>query len=243
MRVLFTLLALGSFSFEAHANALFGHTHLLPSPHTLRSGRLLYGTDMAFGVTDFFQVGTNVLRDFFKIYNANAKVSLLDFQAFALSPTFGFESYNLHDISDGNPDLRVTSFLPGAVTAFGVLDDVALFVGFNLNLTSTRLITDGITRSGYVSGARVASDLSWAYNRPEDTSEATDTPKRGARPKIARGVGHVLSGGVSYDINYKFFGVGLSHHWPGFHLGVHYYPAATRGALQPILAGGGALDF
>ncbi|MEW6056651.1 MAG: hypothetical protein AB1540_08550 [Bdellovibrionota bacterium] len=236
-RVLVFCLVLGALRLpSAGANSMFGYTHIQPSPLTLSAGRLVFGTDVAYGVTDFFQIGTNVVRDVYQFFNANAKVSLIELDEFALSPTFSFETYNLKNISELNPDLRVTSFMPGLTTAYGLAEDLALFVAGNLNITKTTLVTEGITTSGLIRGAQIGSDLSWAYNPP--------AAKKGKDGKeVRRGVGNVFSTGVSYDLTYKLFGVGLSHHWPGFHLGVHYYPNATKFPIQPIIAGGGAVDL
>jgi hypothetical protein len=228
----------------SHAtNPLFGYTHMLPSPRTLPAGRLAYGTTFAYGITDFFQVSSGVLRDFYKFFNAEAKVSLVDLPGFALSPYVGWESYNYHNISDSNPDLAVMSYLPGMVAAIELDPTLAWFIGGNLNFTKTQLVTSGIETSGYIQGATGGSDLSWAYNY--EGGEETPQPRRGRASSRARrsAVGNVLSAGVTWDFTYKIFGVGISHHWPGFHLGVHYYPSVTHYPVQPIVAGGGSFDF
>jgi hypothetical protein len=206
-------------------NPLFGYTHLLPSPFTLPAGRLQLGTQIALGVTDFLQVGTDLLRDIYQVYNANAKLGVLDFPEFALGLNLGWETYNLNDFDARNPNLQITSWQPGAVAGFETIPHVALFFGGNLNLTSTNLVTNGIETSGYVRGAQIESDISWAYN-----------PKK-------KSLGNVLSGGVSYDLTYKIAGFGVSHHWRGWHVGIHYYPNASRYKVMPILAGGTSIDF
>ncbi len=211
---------------EAAENKLFSFTHMLPSPFTLPAGRLVYGTELAFGVTDFLQVGTNILRDFFKFYNANAKVSLIDYPNFAFALTGGWESYNYKNISATNPSIQITSWMPGAVVSFALAPPLALFVGGNAVFSKTTLVTSGIETSGFIRGANFETDLSWSYN-----------------PQKKKRVGNVLSSGVSYDFTYKLYGLGISHHWPGFHFGVHYYPQATKYPLQPIIAGGGSLDI
>ncbi|MGE4232406.1 MAG: hypothetical protein AB7F43_03670 [Bacteriovoracia bacterium] len=225
-------IVLGISTFSAHTkaaeNPVFGYTHLMQSPLTLPAGRLVYGVDTAMGLTDFLQVGTNVLRDFFRIYNANAKLSFIDSKTFAFALTGGFETYNLKDLSDSNPDTRFTSFLPGLVMAFALAEPVALFLGGNWNISNPQPVTTGIVKSGYLRGANVSADLSWAYNPPS---------------KKLKGVGNLVSMGMSYDITYKLFGVGLSHHWRGFHLGAHYYVNADKNKWLPIIAGGGVVDF
>ena len=209
-------------------NPLFGYTHLLPSPFTLPAGRLAFGTDVSLGVTDFLQVGTNILRDFYKVYNANGKVSVVDSPEFAMALTVGYESYNLKDVSVSNPDLRIHAWQPGLVMSNTVVPHVALFYGANLNLASPDLDTSGVLSSGYVTGARLESDLSWAYNPPTRKTAS---------------IGNVLSAGVSYDVNYKLVGFGVSHHWPGLHIGIHFYPNADQYRVQPILSGGTVIDL
>lgn len=206
-------------------NPLFGYTHLLQSPLTLPAGRLALGTSVALGVTDFLQVSTDILRDAYSVFNAQAKLMLVNSESFALGAFVGFESYNYNSFDANNPDLRVNSWLPGIIAAIEVIPDVALFLGGNLNYTSTQLITSGISTSGYVQGASAESDISWAYN-----------PHRNR-------IGNVLSAGVSYDFTYQIYGVGVSHHFPGFHVGIHYYPNATQYRVQPIISGGAAVDL
>jgi hypothetical protein len=231
----------------ARENPLFAHTHRLPSPFTLPAGRLVLGTEAALGVTDFFQVGTSILRDFYQVYNVNAKASLVDREEFAAAITLGFETYNLKDISPLNPDYRISSWLPGAVTAFSFHPQLALFTGANLRYTQADTSrADGALSSGYVRGAELGADLSFAYD-PPGVRRTPGPSRRGAKApapeRRSSGVGNVLSGGVSYDLNNKLWGIGLSHHWPGFQLGVHYYPAADRYRVQPILSGGMSVDL
>lgn len=232
MRVLKAALIFFAFGLgHAKADGVFSYSHMQPSPFTLSAGQLVYGTHLAYGITDFLQVSTDVVRDIFKFFNASAKVSLLDFPEFALSPTFGFETYNLRDIQDSNPDLRVTSWQPGLVAAVSLIPDtVAVITGGRLNFTNQRLVTGGIEKSGFLRGASFGADLSFLYNPPQ--AEKKGGPKRG---------GNAFSSGFTYDVNYKLFGFGISHHWPGFQLGIHYYPAADKQSLLPIIAGGGSI--
>ena len=207
-------------------NPLLGYTHLLPSPFTIPGGRLVLGTSIGLGLTDFFQVSTDVIHDFYKVYNASAKVAVLDFQEFALALTLGYVNYDLHDIDPTNPPTSVTSWQPGFVAAYEPIEHVSHAFGGNLNLTKAELENiPGLRTSGYVTGVTVENDISWAYN-----------PKK-------RHVGNVLSAGVTYDFTYKIYGIGMSHHWPGFHVGIHYYPNATKYRVQPILVGGAVVDL
>ncbi len=216
---------------EDSENLLFAYSHLQPSPLTMPGGRLSLGTQIAWGVTDFLQVGTDVIRDVSKIYNANAKLSLVETPEFALAATGGWEHYNLRDISSSNPDASITSWLPGLTMANAIGDQLALFYGGNINLTDYKINTDGIQDSGFLRGASLGSDLSWAYNPPSEGNTSR------------RGIGNVLSAGATYDITYKLLGVGLSHHWPGFKVGFHYYPGASKNRWLVMIAGGMSMDL
>lgn len=204
-------------------NPIMGYTHLLPSPYTLPMGRFAIGTNVAFGVTDFFQVGSNILRDFYKMYNVNAKLNILKFDSFAFALTGGYETYNYQDIFPTNPDIQVTTLQPGMVESIAFSNEFAWLVGGNLSFLKGE--SKSVLTSGYVHGANVGSDISWAYN-----------PQR-------KGIGNVLSTGITYDITYKLFGYGISHHFPGLQLGIHYFPAATRYKFLPIINGGAVIDL
>jgi hypothetical protein len=207
-------------------NPMFGFPHMQASPYTVSQGRLILGTDVAFGVTDFLQVGTNLIRNFYKAYNANARLSLIDFPEFALSLTYGFEHVNLRRVDNRNPDVSIRSHQPGVVTAYGLAQDLALFIGANLNYRSFQIRSGEVpVSSGFLRGAQVGSDLAWNYSR------------------TARKFGNVISVGSTYDLSYSLIGLGISHHWPGFRIGIHYYPNATENRLLPLIAGGAVVDL
>ncbi|HUP56079.1 MAG TPA: hypothetical protein VM598_01410 [Bdellovibrionota bacterium] len=201
-------------------NPLFARTHMLPSPFTLPGGRLIVGTEVAFGITDFLQVGTSLLRDLYRVYNANTKLSLVDLDEFAFALTGEWQSYNYRDISVTNPDVKVTSWMPGFIASWAPLPRLAHFVGGQLSYSSVTQNVAGAQLSGYVQGAAVESDLSWAHG-PDKHPTAL-----------------VLSGGVSYDFTYELAGFGLSYHVQGLHFGLHYYPDADRYKVHPIIVGG-----
>ncbi len=174
------------------------------------------------GLTDFLQVGTGVSRNFYQVYNLNAKASLLDRPDYAAAVVLGWESTNLKDIGVLNPDLRVQSWLPGAVFAVSPHPQLAIALGGKARISgvpASRL--QGLATSGALRGAEVGTDVSVAY-----------------QPQA-----NVISAGVSYDLTYHLFGVGLTHHWPGLHLGAHFYPAAARYRVQPLISGGLAFDL
>ncbi len=208
-------------------NPLFGYPHLLPSPFTLPGGKLLLGTAVAFGVTDFLQIGTNLLADFYQNYNASLKLAIFENEVTAFALTGSFQRYNPSTFSASNPDEWINSYQPGAVVAVAILPKVAAFFGGSLNFSEQTLPGSNIDRSSLFRGATIESDLSWAYNPPTKRKD----------------LGNVLATGVSYDLNYKLLGVGLSHYWPGFHLGFHYYIGAERNPVLPILQGGTVVYF
>jgi hypothetical protein len=210
---------------ENPTNPLFSYTHLLPSPLTLPTGRLALGTDVAYGVFNSVQVGTGLLRDIYQVYNANLKINLINLHSFSLAAHVSGESYNYHDLDSSNPDLKIFSWRPGLVAGYEIMDDVVGFVGGNLNYSRQTLQTSGIVTTGYLQGAEGEYDLAWAYYHGKHGSV------------------NVLSGGATYDFTYKIYGFGLSHYWHGFRIGAHYYPNADKYKLQPILAGGAAVDF
>ncbi|MCC7442288.1 MAG: hypothetical protein IT285_11680 [Bdellovibrionales bacterium] len=210
---------------RAGENPVFAYPHMLPSPYTLPAGTLIYGSTFAAGLTDFLTVSTNAWLDFNEVFNASAKISLVDYPAFAFSLTGSAYFYNLNSIDPRNPDVSVTSWQPGAVAAFGLGERLALFTGASMEITDATGLADVPARSGFVSGAKLGVDLAFMYGNAE------------------RGAGNALAAGVSYDATYSLIGLGLCHHWPGFQLGVHVYPGAEQNRVLPILAGGGSASF
>jgi len=206
-------------------NPLLSYTHLLPIPFTLPPGRVIIGTTSGVGVTDFLEANTNLVADFYRIYNVQAKFALLNFPGIASAVYLGYQYVNLHDVSSANPSIAISSLMPGAVVGVEVIPQIALFVGGNLFYPNRNITNEGIETAGYIQGAQMESDVSWAYNPQKD------------RP------GNVLSAGVTYNTTFKLIGFGISHHWRGFRLGVHYYPNATTLKVLPIISGGASFDL
>jgi hypothetical protein len=178
-------------------------------------------------------------------------VNLLETDGFALGVGIGFERYNLHDIDSRNPDLSLTTYRPGAVAAVALAPDWAVFVGGHALLSNPEPKRDGIESSGFVRGSDAELDFAWAY-QSEGGGESRDpaaAPTRGKRTSSAgRTKKHSTSGnsiafGASYDFTYRLSGFGISHHFPGFQIGLHWYPSADRNPVLPILAGGGSVSF
>lgn len=206
-------------------NPLFGYTHLLPSPFTPPSGRLQIGLTSGVGVTNSLSLETNLLSDFYKIFNARMRYALLDFPGFALGLSIGFQYVNLNSIAPTNPSLGLIGWMPGGVMGVEIAPHVALFTGghfFYANMDVTQL---NISNSGFVQGTEIESDLSWAYH-----------PQK-------KGVGNVMSLGATYNTTFRFYGVGFSHHWKGFQLGAHFYPNAAHMRFLPIFSGGAVVEL
>jgi hypothetical protein len=207
---------------DGSRNSLFYYPHMQASPYTMSAGQVVIGTSAVVGVTDFMEIGTDLVRDFYKIFNAHAKVSLVDYPLYAVGLSLGYETYNLNAISDANPDFRVSTWSPAIHLAYALAKDIAFFGGFRFNLSNNIPSDITYTKSGYQRGAELGADLSWAYN------------------------GHgsnALAAGMTYDFTTSIYGIGFSHHWPTFQLGIHYYPNADVYKVQPIIAGGMALDL
>jgi len=222
------LLVLGSTAAHASAvrNPIFGHTHMLASPFTLPAGRVTFGSTAAIGVTDFFDLSTNVVRDIFQIFNLTARFSLVDTEKFAFGVFVGSQAFNFRSMDSANPDLWQTSVLPGAVAGVEILPRLALMVGGNLTFTNPAPTSSGVTTHiAYLQGAQVESDLSWAY------------------APSARSLGNVISVGATYDFTYGIYGIGLSHHFPGLHVGLHYYPRSPGYQVYPIISGGASFQL
>lgn len=206
-------------------NPLFGYTHLLPSPFTLPAGKWVLGAQTAIGITDSIQLETDVISTLFKIYNGRAKLSLLDFPGFAVGIYLGYQYVNLNDISSSNPALGLSTWMPGGVIGTEIMPYLALFFGGNLSYPNFDPSALSLSTSGYIQGSQLESDLSWAYNPQKNKT------------------GNVLSSGFTYNTTFNFYGVGISHHWPGFHFGIHYYPNAAVFKFVPILSTGIVFDL
>lgn len=221
------LLALSANARGETSNILFAFPHLSPSPLTLPAGRLLLGTQVSYGVTDFLQLQTDLLRDLYGFYNAGVKLQIWDTELAAVALTLGFETYNPNDFCASCSSVQITSWQPGVAVALLAIDRLAWFGAANLNYQKFDVTLAEGTSHSSIRGARLSSDLAWAYHPP--------TQKRD--------ISNVLAAGVSYDFSYGLFGIGLSHHWPGFQVGFHYYPNADQRKILPILVGGMGLQL
>lgn len=207
-------------------NPIFAYSHLLPSPYTMPAGKAIFGTDVAFGITDSIQIGTSLIRDLYRSYNAQIKFELFDSKFFSFALIGSWEFYNLNSFSTSNPDLEVTIYSPGFVMGLPLARNLGWLIGASKNFVNVPLNFNGVSTSSFIRGTLVQSDLSWAY---------LDSKKDSG--------GNVLAVGTTYDLDYKIWGYGLSHYWQGFRIGFHYYPQADDQKLLPLITGSTVVNF
>ncbi len=208
-------------------NPLLGYTHQLASPFTLPAGSLQVGTTSAVGLTDYLQVSTQLFADLLQIYNLQLRSGLLDLPGLAVGAGLGLQSVQLSHLTGQNTNQVISALLPQLTLGFEVAPHWALFLGGQLYLANQTPNANSVLGAGMMQGTEVEADLSWAY-QPHPEEER---------------IGNVLSMGYSYNTTYQFYGVGISHHWRGLHVGIHYYPNATFYQLSPILSGGASFDI
>lgn len=196
-------------------NAAFAYTHLLPSPFNLPQGTAVFGTSVAYGLFDFFQVSTNVARDIQGQWNFGAKVPLVEYPTFVASAFVDYQTFNPHSYDDTNVDHSVKRWQPGLVTGYEITPDIAFFLGGNFSFGEEA--PKIVTTSGYLHGAQLNMEWSWLYN-----------------PSTSRLGNNAIALGMKYDLTYSLFGLGVTHHWRNFNLGVHY-TFADRSRFLPIV--------
>ncbi len=204
-------------------NAAFPYTHLLPGPFSLPQGSWVLGSSVAYGVFDSLELSSNIYRTTQQQWNLSAKVPMIEYPTFMATAFVSYESFNPRTFSDFNPDVRITRWQPGIVTAYEIASNMAFFIGGNFNFgTEAPKVTK---TTGYIKGARAEVDWSWLYN-----------------PQSSRLGNNALSTGFTYDFTYELFGFGITHHWNAFTLGVHY-TFADESRFLPIFGFTAAASF
>ena len=202
---------------EESTPLVFLYTQSLPSPINLGAGQWVLGTRAAYGIADFVELSTDIVRDVTRHYTLYAKVPILEFPEFVASAFIQYSHWNLHHYDKRNPDAAIHAWQPGLVTGFELDHDMAIFIGGNLQLTSKTFPDDAYT-SGFANGAKMNFDWSWMYN-----------------PRGGRLSENTLSIGTSYDVTSKIWGIGVTHHWSTFEIGASFYPGADHYKVLPIL--------
>ncbi len=195
-------------------NVAFAYTHMLPSPVNLPKGTLVVGSTLAYGAMDSLEFSTNIIRDVQKQWNVQAKVPLIEYPTFMTTAFVDYQSTNSSYFEETNPTVRLARWQPGLVTAYEIDDNMAFFLGGNFDFGKSS--PEVMTTSGYLKGARLQADWSWLYN-----------------PSNSKLAHNALAAGMTYDLTYNMLGLGLTHHWRAFQLGVHYM-FSDRAKFLPI---------
>ncbi|MCM0607014.1 MAG: hypothetical protein KA715_13065 [Xanthomonadaceae bacterium] len=168
MKSFFALLSLFLTTTPLHAgsksvaNPIFSYTHMQPSPYTMPGGNIIFGSSVAIGITDFMEISTDVLRNFYMQYNAQVKFQLIDVSGFAAGLIGGWTYY-----TQGSQQIMIVS--PGLTTAYGLSDSFAWILGGNVNFTNITVNYGGVTTSSLLRGTQVGSDLAWSYQSKKKT--------------------------------------------------------------------------
>ena len=196
---------------------VFLYTQSLPSPINLTAGHWTLGSRAAYGVADFVEISSDLVRDVSRQYVVQAKVPILEFPDFIASAFIQYSHFNLHHYDKRNPNYAISAWQPGFVTGFALEHDMAVFIGGNLHLSNDAFPRDAYT-SGFAYGAKLNVDWSWMYN-----------------PRGGRLSENAISLGTSYDATLRVWGVGITHHWGVFEAGATFYPGADQYKFYPIL--------
>lgn len=193
---LFTLPARADFTDRPLTNGLFN-----PTAHTLRQGEFIIGLgNILFGITDDFHVGTNLLLYIFQIYNAGAKIHLIESGDTDLGLTFSFASFSLSGTSDEGEetDLDFSFISPGMVVSHKFSGTMGMHLGgqYSYNTSDYEVDETEVTSSA-------ASGTSVYLGLEKDISPRTK-----------------VLGEVGYDITYEGlrFGGGFIMGWDKFRL-------------------------
>jgi hypothetical protein len=144
---------MADFSDRPLTNCLFN-----PTAHTLRQAEFIIGLgNLHFGITDDFQVGTNLLLYIFQIYNAEAKFHFLGAEKIHLGATFGFASFSLESTSeDEEAEFDFTFISPGLVLSSKISETFSFHLGGQYSYNSTDFeVEDAEITSSAASGTNV----------------------------------------------------------------------------------------
>ncbi len=184
--------------------------HSIPTAYTLNEGEVLLGIGpLAYGITDNFQIGTNLLADIFGVFNANLKYNLLDKPGFGLAGGAGWAYFKLGDDSFNSINLSANASFPLS-EAFKIHLGANYAIIPNFNIDSTE-----------VTGSA-------AYGTSVPVNIEVNLSKHSA-----------ILAGAGYDLSFEAFSVGASylHSWEKFNLqlGAHYSAGDGWDYVMPVL--------
>jgi hypothetical protein len=219
----FSALAKSSDDSSSGNGVSLGFTHLLPSTYVPKSGSLIVGTSLGYGILGIGELSTNLFYDFDNVYNVFGKVSFWqgeDF-GFAIHATYTSQNVDKIDSLGAVTKIMTTSIAPGFTLSYRLFQELtghagAIFVNRDPNITKN----DIASKSGFLQGTTIFKEFTLGFGR-----------------NVA------ISLGGTYDTTFDYWGAGMSVHFEGFQLGGHYYFGVTDGQFLPIVGIGYTAGF
>jgi len=221
-QIIIIAVLLGCLSFGAYAEKGFDGRPItnnisMPTGFTLNRGEFIVGLgNIGFGISDRFQVGTNVLLYLVQDYNANVKYSLIKTEDKALSVGFKFHRF---DLSVFGSDSTFTSFSP--------------FASFSTKISQNTLLHLGAQYSSFSGDAEIEDAV------VEEASEGTSV-SLGIEHRFSSKTRFLAETG--YDATFKGFRVGAAvlWGWKSFRLklgGRYFKPKGIdEGFISPVIS-------
>lgn len=185
--------------------------HTIPTAYTLNEDEFQVGIGpVYYGITEDFQVGTNMLSNILGVFNADAKYNFLDKPGLGLAGGAGWMYFKIADDSYNALLLSLNaSFVLKSNLKLHTGGTVALIPDFDLDEDTTYT-------GGAASGTMVPVELE--YNLSEHSA---------------------ILAGAGYDLSFGAFSAGASylHSWEKFNLkvGAHYTAGDGWDYITPII--------
>ena len=185
-----------------------------PTGYTLNQGEFAVGIGpIGFGLSDNFQVGTNILLFLFQIYNANVKVNLMESETMAVAAGLEFSTFNLSVDAD---DVGFTSYSPYAAVSLAMGENTKVHVGGQYSYFSGESEIDDAEVEGSSTGTSVFGGIEHSLSH---------------KTKFLAEAG--------YDITFEGFRAGgaVLFGWEKFRLklGVNYFKAGDLSFTLPVI--------
>lgn len=186
--------------------------------YTLNKGEFTIGLgSIGFGITDNVQVGTNILKYMFQVYNGNLKVSLFKSDSMSLAAGMSLDQFNLNLLEDENSDVSFTSFSPYVSISPRLSRNLRLHITGQYSFFSGDINVEDTEVLGSISGTSFFGGLEYSFSNK--TKFMTET---------------------GYDTTFDTFRVGGSvlFGWSKFRLklGVNYFdPKFTGSFVFPVI--------